>query len=466
MTFLPTALTHRQLFGMGLLLLNALAPLTTSALELEALPVDDTQRPFFSALEDLHAVGYSEDEYLISGAADVYQYTTALDIEVQTTAVPYTTRMLIRRPTNPQRFNGVVVFEMLNPTAGFDADFMWKYTSDLLIRRGYIWVGVTIRDNAANFLKFWNPQRYATIDIPDRGVSYGMYGQVATLLKDTDNPDNPLSAYDVELLLGAGYSQSDDWITTFSNEFHHQALINGEPAFDGYLTAGGNAAARAINSNDSEFYPDERRYNVVDAPYFRVQSETELDLFSFPANLTRQPDSITFRQWEVPGATHADGVVWQDFSATIQRDLGAPLGQCDNPQSNIALGPYIRSALHHLTRWAGDGIPPPASQYIAIAGNNQVLRDVDGNALGGIRTPDIAAPAASYLPFNSGPGPCIFSGAELPFSAEQLAQRYPNHGHYIRQVVQAANQLRRDGYLLPADAREFKRNAAHSTVGQ
>jgi len=56
---------------------------------------------------------------------------------------PYVTRLLVRRPLDPARFNGTVIVEWLNVTSGFDIDIvageLWRET----LRSGYAYVGVS-----------------------------------------------------------------------------------------------------------------------------------------------------------------------------------------------------------------------------------------------------------------------------------------------------------------------------------
>ena len=53
--------------------------------------------------EDLKAIGYVEEEYLISGMANVYDWPEGGPAKVRTANAPYTTRVLIRRPASRSR---------------------------------------------------------------------------------------------------------------------------------------------------------------------------------------------------------------------------------------------------------------------------------------------------------------------------------------------------------------------------
>ena len=77
-----------------------------------------------------------------------------------------------------------------------------------------------------------------------------------------------------------------------------------------------------------------------------------------------------------------------------------------------------------------------------------IQRDADGNALGGVRLPNIDVPLGTYLPTNSGSGFCFLFGSFIPFSEAELTMRYPNHGEYVRRITQHANDAVQSGYLF------------------
>lgn len=84
--------------------------------------------PFFSALQDLGSYGYTEEEFFFSGT---------------TFGGPYTSRMLVRRPTSPARFSGTVFGEWLNVTNGYDLDGLWLRSADQILRDGDAYIGVS-----------------------------------------------------------------------------------------------------------------------------------------------------------------------------------------------------------------------------------------------------------------------------------------------------------------------------------
>jgi hypothetical protein len=86
-------------------------------------------------------------EFFFAGTATAFKPTSppgndgAWTVAPDTTA-PYKVRMLVRRPSDPKTFNGIVVVEWLNVTALVEgaADFMQM--QEELLRNGYAWVGV------------------------------------------------------------------------------------------------------------------------------------------------------------------------------------------------------------------------------------------------------------------------------------------------------------------------------------
>ena len=123
--------------------------------------------PFQAMPIDLGARGYDEDEYFLSGTANVYQYRDVTDSTDSAVKVlrhgPYTNRILVRRPVDPKRFSGNVIVELLNATNNYDLPVFWSYDHDQFLARGDIWIGITSKPVAMAGLKKFNPTRYAPL---------------------------------------------------------------------------------------------------------------------------------------------------------------------------------------------------------------------------------------------------------------------------------------------------------------
>src|SRR5690349_18666081 len=77
------------------------------------------------ALVDLQKAGYVEEEYIVSGAANVYEWLPDGSVKVKTPNAPYVTRILVRRPAEDGRFSGNVILETFDNARSFDWSFMW-----------------------------------------------------------------------------------------------------------------------------------------------------------------------------------------------------------------------------------------------------------------------------------------------------------------------------------------------------
>jgi hypothetical protein len=102
----------------------------------------------------------------------------------------------------------------------------------------------------------------------------------------------------------------------------------------------------------------------------------------------------------------------------------------------------------------------------------EIARDEFGNALGGIRLPELDVPVATYEPSNVPaqmfPEPvgglaelfCRLSGAVVAFEAEQLEALYPMREDFLTPYEARADALVDARFLLPEDAETLKTIAA------
>lgn len=398
-----------------------------------ASPVLGDTYPFFSTWLDLAASGYVEEEFYVSGVADAY----ATDGAKLASSVPYRTRVIVRRPVSAADFNGTVLVEWQNVTAGYDLDALWNRRH---LREGYAWVGVSAQRVGVNQLRGWSPARYGTLDVTGAGLfltdqlSYDIYADAARALPGL------LGGLDVERVLAVGASQSAGRMAVYYNA----VLPQEQPVFDGFAFVVGTAPTR-----------------VGPEPIIQVLSETDV---TNPA--TRRPDDNVFRRWEVAGAAHSG---WEGYEYRIPlsaRDLGAvPVYDCTNPPlSRVPLSQVIESAYAHLVRWVDGGAPPPSAPYLEFDGLTKVRNEL-GLAQGGIQLSQVAVPTALNTGSNSGPSFCILLGTHRPFDEAQLDELYRNHGQYVSGVARSDNANVAAGYLLQADAEENQRAAAQSGVG-
>ena len=210
--------------------------------------------------------------------------------------------------------------------------------------------------------------------------------------------------------------------------------------------------------------------------------ETESDLIALDYFPARQPDGPQVRSWEVAGTAHYDtyglvagpndggrGALDTTYLPLTSSAFGGIIS-CDRP---VNAGPQhyvLDAALHRLDRWVRRGRASGASapRLEVTPGNPPTLeRDALGNALGGIRTPQVDAPIAALSGLGqSGGGFCGIFGTTSPLDALTLATLYRGHSAYVSAVATAARGAVRAGFLLWPDARVIRDSAAASDVGR
>ena len=448
--------------------------------------------PFLSQADYVADWGYVEEEYVLSGTANIYDYVDNASqsplVGVVQSNLPYATRLIVRRPANLRRFNGTVFFDVLNATRGYDSDITWHYNARMIMREGAVYVGLTSKPTTINFLKneFGRPphiprnySRYAGLSMQKDGQVWDMLSQAAALLKADAEPTNPLAGFRVERIILTGYSQSAGYVKTYVNSFHNDAILSdGRTAFDGFFEGAGSFASKVPNPPNarSEFNPggDPRNKTLhpVPAPVMRFQTATEVNTF-FNSKTTRQTeaDSPWVRTYEMTGGAHVDARLKELEAQQNLDELGlvSPWPACTFQPSNLRVD-YVHSALlSRLDDWIEKGREPPASRLLSViekpAGGFEYELDSDGNQVGGVRLPQLAVPTGVW----SGENPeiwCILNGSFFPFSDEELATRYPWHRGYVRQTFSAIVDTYLQGFLLPQDGWEIYWEARMSGIGE
>ncbi len=464
------------------------------------LPVSDgtpEQRstPFGAWIMDLSADDYVEQEYLVSGQANIYDYVDEAArspvVEVTEADHPYTTRILVRRPRRSKDFNGTVYLEVLNPTFGFDVDLMWVFTFRSIIDAGAAYVGVTSKPVAAEFLRDdWgsslnkkplpprNNSRYAGLNFPMIGQVWDILSQVGALLKSDTAENNPLSGFGVQRIVMVGFSQTAGYQKTYVNSFHDNARMpGGEPVYDGYYISGGTFGSKRVNP------PDLKRPNhpagdprtllpvPLTVPVVRFQTQSEMLPYA-NADTVRQTeaDDPLIRTYELAGAPHLDLDNDEFGGPFLLRDLGIPdlHGPCESGFSPIRNGPVQSALLRALEEWIQTGAMPPASRVIQVGRDDRDRRivevDANGNALGGVPHPMVEVPRGTYLAHNA-PTSCFITGAFIEFEADKLKTLYPNSENYLEQVRQSVSRAISERFLLPQSRPTIMRQAQQHAGG-
>lgn len=417
---------------------------------------------------DLAAAGYVQEEFFAAGTATAYtmvgERTTDGRWQVEpTTTAPYRTRMLVRRPADPARFNGTVVVEWLN-ISGVEANPHWSYVHRAILDADAAWVGVSVQalgvvggdalvdvggvDQAsANAgIRGTNPERYGSLVHPGDAYAMSIWSQVGAALRAPGGVAVFGEAM-ATTLIAAGQSQSAALMTTYLNAIHPisgvydgffvHSRFGGAPDVDGVFDIAGEAI---------RFRTD------LAVPVMAFETETDLGprLDYSPA---RQPDTDRIRVWEVAGSAHADAYL-----------VPFQFPQCTTPPN---AGPHhyvITAAMEAFMTWVHGGPPPPAGTPITIV-DGTIVRDERGNALGGIRTPALDVPVATL----SGAAPegsellCQLFGSTVPFDASTLSERYGTPADYLAQFEASLDATIDAGFVRAADRERYLSEARSVT---
>jgi hypothetical protein len=460
------------------------------------IPVTATSFPFMAAdrnLEptDLKKYGYVEEEFIVTGAANVYDWAADGALTVKTANVPYGARVLVRRPANAGRFSGNVVVEALNAVRRFDWPWIWGYSHESFLEHGDAWVGITMPASSAA-LKQFNPTRYAAVSFPnptpdacpptgnapaptfEDGLRWDAISQVGALLK-SNVPSRPLAGLRVEAIY-LTQGQSPDMMVYINAIHSHANLANGKPVYDGYLVKQPGNPGR-INNCAPALGPDDPRRPIkaINVPVVAVVGQGEV-VGSAP---WRRPDSdepgSRFRLYEISGGAHIEWSSYkgfpllQDQAAAGIMPAGTPdwpfAARCDPdiPLDVVPIMPYaFNAAFLNLEQWVRKGIAPPRAPRMELkdAGTPQasVVTDQAGNGVGGVRTPYVDVPIATYIPTSTGPGNCREMGHKVDFDAARVRTLHGNEKEYASKMSQSVDKLVKERWLTEADGRKIKQS--------
>jgi hypothetical protein len=458
-------------------------------------PITGPGTPFIGSTTsfDLAQVGYEEEEYFISGAATAYTTAAPLTSDGKWTVTPgpataaYKTRLLVYRPINRRKFGGTVVVEWLNVSGGVDAAPDWTSAHTEIIRERMAWVGVSAQYVGVEGgtpllgiislpLKTINPARYGSLVHPGDSFSYDMFSQAGEAIR---NPADvrPLGDLQVKKVIAVGDSQSAFRLVTYVNGIHPLAEV-----YDGFLVHSRGTGSAALSEAPQPVigtpHPTLIRTDLH-VPVMTFETETDiLGLLGFYTD--RQPDTDLFRLWEVAGTSHADAYSLVLGGADLGNSpavadlvlISAPLPgliECPLPINDGPMHFVLNGAVKAMNGWVRHGTPPPHARPIEVAPgpSPSIVRDEHGNALGGIRTPELDAPIATLSGLGqTGALTCLLFGTTTPFDAATLASLYPTHDAYVSAFDLATRRALRSRFLVAHDARLLRTSAAASTIGQ
>lgn len=445
----------RSLLALLLLLILGLGALSATAVTPDAVP-SPTHRavplptltkppagvhghPMWDSWHDLKPFGYTQHEYFVSGTARASDGATA----------PYTTRIIVFRPTTEKKFNGSVLLDWTNVTAQFENAVDSMEARQMLLREGFAFVHVSAQ--AAGLCctpltpKVHDPVRYAAISHPGDAYANDMFSQIAKAMR-TRRPGHldPMGGLKVRRVLAAGQSQSASMLYAYVNSAQAGAGV-----IDGFLIHGGG----------EKTFPSR-----LAVPVLHLLSDREAAV----APPSKDPH---YRLWEVAGTAHSDYWIGyqsvfgmgprladqppqsrKEYAATLDAagnygQIAAPLdAACVVAGATMPMHYATSTALHQLDRWVRTGRAPRVTPRYAFDGT-KLARDRFHNTRGGIRMPPIEVPVATYRSTV-----CPLGGITVPFKNRKLRGLYRTFDVYQARMRRATNRAVSRGWLLRPDA--------------
>jgi len=376
-----------------------------------------TTKHVFGAATGMEKFDYEEEEFFFSNSSPE----------------PYTTRLVVRRPRDPAKFSGIVYQEWLNVSGMMDVAVMWGTSREYLMREGHVHVSVSAQLNGIGTLQSYDAERYASLNHPGDQASDAIFSQAAMAIRSqTKTVLGPCMP--VQKVYAVGQSQSAMRLSSYVTASQPTYKI-----FDGFLIHSGPQPA----SDDPGL------------PVMVIHTMTEGN-----CSPGEGPNMVC---WAVAGATHNDARIMEREIDEVGSCFGLtePPFKCLNPMNEFPAWRAYNAALDWLNRWVRDGKRPPAGDPFV---GSPPLSEVDqyGNALGGVRLPDIDVPIATHNDQNAALNPldflgllaCGLSGNSVYFSESELLKIYPTHEEYVKKYTAAADETLKKGYLLKADYNE------------
>jgi Alpha/beta hydrolase domain len=211
-----------------------------------------------------------------------------------------------------------------------------------------------------------------------------------------------------------------------------------------------------------------------DKPLLIVTNATS-DYYNIRASLART-GAGGFTDLAIPSNVRIYDIAGASHGRQIEKTCEYAPGQLD-------FFPVLRTSLLHLDNWVTKTASPPATRLMPLEpqpSNPMLLQapmhlagaiaqvpqqDRDGNSIGGVQLPDIAAPLGTHGAQNpplSDRG-CNLNAAYIPFAKTASAktssdsrlsvqERYQTHTNYVRKIQLAAEKLSKERFLLKEDA--------------
>jgi len=426
--------------------------------------------------------------------------------------VEYSTRLTLIAPADPARGNGALLIDVPNRGLAISSSL---YNSP---RRAPVPPGSF--DEGTGFLQhhgyttavvYWELGHGVALPAffgPDgqpraiEGAAFAIVRDVADFLAhasaDSGGRPNPLAGA-IDRSIALGYSQTGRFLKSFLLRGFNTA--EGRRVFDGMHILGAASgqivlrsmpgAASGAGAAPNFFDPEVRGVNEEPLALGDLVQQAKLRADIAPRMVFVNPTTDYFSLRASLGRTGGAGVQDQPLPANVRvydiagasHILVSGTSVCTHPYAVLDWHPLMRASLLALDRWVAANAPPPASELMPLREATQdsmVLRapahlpqaviqvpipDQDGNATGGVRLPDMAAPLGTHAVQNPPMSfLCSLAAGYVEFAKTKqeriaandtrasLAERYKNRKDYVDRVRAAARDLERQGLLLAEDA--------------
>lgn len=478
----------------------------------DSVPYATTLQPGSYSAALMKKFDYIEEEYFLFGYANIYgPGVKGVNTETDVVAVekmkplgglvqpemPYATRLLMVRPRDNNNFSGRVhayAFHNVNAFVPVERNFLrlgdaalcfegcsgtrfgpleipsggiaqlhkvnlkryrdlhFSYASPLS------WPDLKPGKLAESFktLEFGRSDASLGVFLQEISRSYAQAPDIMTQLAHALKLSNPAFHFEgkVKRLFSYAASGGSTFLAPYV-DYHHNAgmLPDGRPPFDGYLIMVGRL-------------PKTKPRGAVLA-YMETESEFITGIL-MQRDYPPDTDDPPFRIYQVPGAGHMFSAPLPEVTAaqamTELRDAGKVVpegiaGLTDRGEAPQDLLPYdkinmpiIWGLWNNMYAWIEDGVPMPKAPRLKrdLKAPDGIARDEHGNSLGGLRTPWVEVPDATYLPKISPKNP--LNAGMRPFSKEKMKALYGSREHYLQLVNEKIDQMVRDRWIMPEDA--------------
>ena len=439
--------------------------------------------------------------------------------------VDYSAKIVLMMPAAPRAGNGALLVDVPNRGRVY-AEALYNSPRDTPFQSGTLEQGTgflqdhgfTIAEvhwelgqgaDLPSFIDADGKTRYA------EGVGFAIVRDAADFLAhaaaDGAGTPNPLKGA-INRVIASGKSQDGRFLKTFLlNGFN---MVGNRRVFDGmhvFVSAAGllpilqTGTGPKSSGDEAPTFANPDFPGVNDGPFTigeitaKVETRGEVppkmmlvssttDYYSLRASLGRtgasgtadQPLPANVRMYDIAGGSHV----------IVSKAPG-----CSMPPGRLDWAPLSRALLLHLDAWVSRNAEPPASELMPLepASNEPPAlraptrlsaaviqvpkRDQDGNALGGVRLPDLAVPTGTNGGQNQPQSfSCSLVGSFSPFAVTKaererngdarpsIEERYKGRDDYVNRIRVAAQDLITRGFMLPEDAAVITQEAASSKL--